>query len=90
MNKKINNLKMMYKVAYKVNDTELLYYWLSYGIPDGAEENEFEDFANDYEEFENTFKKYMNLVSNNGGLYNATKEEYEFAKKYAPKIKNYK
>ncbi len=87
---KINTLKMMDNIARKVNDEELFYnYWLAFGIPDEASEEDYEDLAEDpfYEEMEEVFKKLMKMALKDG-LYDATEEELEFARKYEPKIKN--
>lgn len=86
---KINNLKMMDNIARKVNDEDLFYgYWLSLGVPDEATEEDYKDIANDnYNEIEEVFKKLMKKALEDG-LYNATEEELEFARKYEPKIEN--
>lgn len=87
---KINNLKMMDNVARKVNDETLFYnYWLAFGVPDEASEEDYEDLAEDpfYGEMEEVFKKLMKMTLKDG-LYDATEEELEFARKYEPKIEN--
>lgn len=90
MNKeeKMTKLSLMDRTASRVNDEEVYEYWLIYGIPDGSTPEEFEDYVEDYEEFELTFKNLMRLAKKNGGLYNATEEEFEFAKRYEPEIGN--
>ncbi len=86
---KINTLKMMDNVARRVNDEELFYnYWLAFGVPDEASEEDYEDIAKeDYEDIEKIFKKLMKMALKDG-LYDATEEELEFARKYEPKIEN--
>ena len=89
LEERIVNLKMMDNVARKVNDEELFYdYWLAFGVPDGASEEDYEDIAKeDYENIEKVFKKLMTMAKENG-LYDATEEELEFARKYEPEIEN--
>ncbi len=88
---KIKNLKMMDNVARKINDEEIFNYWLSYGVPDSATNEDFKCIVenNDLDEIESVFKKIIHEAIKNG-LYNATEEEFEFAKKYEPKIQNEK
>lgn len=84
------NLKMMDRVARRVNDEDIFEYWLMMGIPDGASDDEFPIWADnmeDYNEFERVFKKLLKAAKEDG-LYNASEEEYEFAKKYEPEIIN--
>jgi hypothetical protein len=84
------NLKMMDRVARRVNDEDIFEYWLMMGIPDGASDDEFPVWADnmeDYNEFERVFKKLLKAAKEDG-LYDASEEEYEFAKKYEPEIIN--
>ena len=88
--KRADDLRMMDRVARRVNDEDVFEYWLMVGVPDGAEDWEFDEWAKsdeDYLEFEKAFKKLMKAALDDG-LYNADEEEYEFAKKYEPEIKN--
>lgn len=88
---KIKNLKMMDNVARKINDEEIIDYWLTNGVPDSATDEDFKDIVenNDFDEMESVFKKIIHEAIKDG-LYNATKEEFEFAKRYEPKIQNEK
>lgn len=86
---KIDMLKMMDRIARKVNDEDIFYdYWLAYGVPDEATEEDFKEIADtDFSEIEDVFKSLISLASQDG-FYNLSQEELEFAKQYDPLITN--
>lgn len=87
-NDKVETLKMMDRVMRKANDEDIFYSWIAYGVVDEATEEDYKTIAQeDYEDVERVFKKLIKSAVE-GGLYQATDEEFEFAKRYEPSIEN--
>jgi hypothetical protein len=86
---KIENLKMMNKIARSLNNSDYVHYWLAHGIPDGTTKDDFSYLVADYEEFERVFIKTLQYALKDG-LFNITDEELDFARQYQPNIKNVK
>lgn len=82
---------LMDDVARRVNDEDVFEYWLVNGVPNGATDSDYEYFMRDEEfnDLERVFAKLMKYAKEDG-LFNATEQEYEFARKYEPQIKNLK
>ena len=82
-------LKLMDKTMEYVNEEDIWESWITYGIPNGAEEEEFEEFAEDFEEFEKVFKdllfyakKYAEEENQDIFINETPNEILEFAKNY--------
>ena len=87
---RVKNLKLMDIAARHLNDEDLIDMWLSYGVPDGANDEDYQDIADDKESYidiENTFKKLMDAAKVDG-LFDCPKDAFEFAKQYEPELKN--
>lgn len=91
-NSKVQNLKLMNDAARHINDEEVIDIWLTYGVPDGATEEDFEDIANDPEEYDRIEKEFKNVMKDavKDGLFQCPEETLKFARKYEPDIKNTK
>lgn len=90
MNRK-EKIILMDETARRVNDEEIFDYWLMFGVPDEATDEDYEFFMKDeeFKDLEIVFAKLMKLAKVDG-LFNATEQEYELAKEYEPDIENIK
>lgn len=66
LEQRIKDLKAMHNTMMNINDEEYYCTWIVLGVPDGAREEDFKEFAEDdeiYYGIESEFAKLMKMLS---------------------------
>lgn len=87
IDEKVARLKLMDQAARSINDSNVVNYWLTYGIPDEETDDGFLDDAEVYDRLEKEFITVMKKAVKDG-LYQCPSEAFELAKEYVPELKN--
>ena len=72
----------MHKIMQKMNNERAYYFWIVNGVPDGANEDDYEYIASDENEYKNAIKLFNQIFKRyaKDGLYKPSSEEAQFAK----------
>lgn len=62
--RRVSQLRAMDDFVRSCNDEELIFVWLTYGVPDGWDESDLIEIASDEEMFTDCVKAFKAIVKN--------------------------